>query len=57
MTLPIIGWTIAAGNPREGFSMYGFFANQAEASQSAEEDRTLGFDWWILPIYSQEAQP
>ena len=56
MRLPIIGWTIAAGNPRDGFSMYGFFDNQDEASQSAADDRTLGGDWWILPIYAQEVQ-
>lgn len=55
--IPVIGYTIAAGNPAEGFGFYGFFESRDDASQSAAEDRTMPADWWILPIYAQEVQP
>jgi hypothetical protein len=54
-TAPIIGWTIALGNPRDGFSLYGFFEDKYVASDSAAFDRSIGSgDWWILPVYKQE---
>lgn len=49
--IPVIGYTVAEGNPAEGFTMYGFFQTKEDAIQATEQDRTLGPDWWILPIY------
>lgn len=50
----IIGYTIATGNPSEGFSLYGFFSTQAAAIDATEHDRTLGPDWWLMPVYAQD---
>jgi len=50
---PVIGYTIAEGSPVDGFAMYGFFKSIDEAITEAENDKTTGFDWWVMPIYKQ----
>lgn len=52
--IPVIGWTIAAGNPFEGFSLYGFFDSKEAAIEASEHDRTIGPDWWLMPVYKQD---
>ena len=52
--IPVIGYTIVAGNPIEGFSAYGFFQTKIEAIEATEHDRTIGPDWWLMPIYKQD---
>jgi hypothetical protein len=51
--MPVIGYTIAEGNPVDGFAMYGFFQTEAEAIAATEDDSAIGFDWWLMPIYRQ----
>jgi hypothetical protein len=51
----IIGYTIVTGNPRDGFSLYGFFETQDQALMSAEDNRTITGDWWLMAVYEQEA--
>ena len=46
----IIGWTIVAGNPVDGFTHYGFYDTSLEAAETANGDAHLGDDWWIAPI-------
>jgi hypothetical protein len=53
--IPVIGYTVAEGNPAEGFAMYGFFQTADEAANAAELDRSTGPDYWILPIYASQA--
>lgn len=53
--IPVIGYTVAEGNPAEGFAMYGFFQTADEAASAAEHDRSTGPDYWILPIYASQA--
>lgn len=50
--IPVIGYTVAEGNPAEGFAMYGFFKTAGEAAEATEMDCTTGPDYWILPIYA-----
>jgi len=33
--IPVIGYTIAEGNPAEGFSMYGFFTTKTDAIEAS----------------------
>ena len=52
--IPVIGYTIAIGNPSEGFGLYGFFESKDAAIAATEQDRTIGPDWWLMPVYMQE---
>ena len=54
-SIPVIGYTIAEGNPAEGFTMYGFFATKAQAIEASENDPTISTDWWLMPIYQSTA--
>lgn len=42
-------WVIVAGNPVEGFAMYGPFKDRDDAVIAAEDSR-LGGDWWIAEL-------
>lgn len=52
--IPVIGYTIAIGNPIEGFGLYGFFPDKQSAIQATEHDRSIGPDWWLMPVYKQD---
>ena len=49
--IPVIGYTIAEGNPADGFSMYGFFKSKDGAIEAAEKDQSISADWWLMPVY------
>ena len=50
----VIGYTLAIGNPVEGFALYGFFVEKQDAIAATEQDSTIGPDWWLMPVYRQE---
>lgn len=42
-------WAIVAGNPVEGFALYGPYKDRDDAVSAAENGR-LGGDWWIAEL-------
>lgn len=49
-----IGYTIMSGNPVDGFQLYGFFKDNSEACEVANNDAHLNGDWWVVPVYRVE---
>ena len=45
---------IIAGNPGDGFTIYGPFNNATEAAEQANDDAHLQGDWWVLPLEAWE---
>ena len=43
---------IIAGNPVDGFEVYGPFNNGQEAAEAGNTDPHLPDDWWIMPLYA-----